>query len=73
MLKRHIFTKDEMLSRGASLCGSCHGAIHSMFDNKTLALELNTIDKLLAQEKSDDSANGIANSESGPSKNDNEK
>lgn len=51
MLKRHIFTKDEMLSRGASLCGSCHGAIHSMFDNKTLALELNTIDKLLAQEK----------------------
>jgi hypothetical protein len=43
-----------------------------MFDNKTLALELNTIDKLLAQEKSNDSANGKVNSEWGPTKTDHE-
>jgi len=50
LLKRHIFTRSEMSSRGASICRSCHNAIHRMYDNKTLALELNTIDKLLEQE-----------------------
>ena len=51
LLKRRIFTKPEMVHRGASLCKACHSAIHSMFDNKTLALELNTVDKLLAHPK----------------------
>jgi hypothetical protein len=39
-----------MSSRGASICRSCHNAIHTLYDNKTLALELNTVDKLLARE-----------------------
>ena len=51
LLKRHIFTRAEMSTRGASLCRSCHSAIHRMFDNKTLAMQLNTIDQLLSQEK----------------------
>ena len=51
LLKRHIFTRVEMCTRGASLCRSCHSAIHRMFDNKTLALKLNTIEQLLSQEK----------------------
>lgn len=51
LLKRGIFTRAEMCTRGASLCRSCHSAIHRMFDNKVLALDLNTIKKLLSQEQ----------------------
>jgi len=51
LLKRHVFSRAEMTTRGASICRACHSAIHRMYDNKTLALELNTVDKLLAQEK----------------------
>jgi hypothetical protein len=51
LLKRAKFSKTEMLSRGASLCRSCHTAIHGMFDNRTLGTELNTMEGLLAREE----------------------
>jgi hypothetical protein len=30
----------------ANICSACHRQIHVLFDNKLLALELNTLDKL---------------------------
>ncbi|WP_347242469.1 HNH endonuclease [Nostoc sp. FACHB-888] len=30
----------------ANICSACHRQIHALFDNKLLALELNTLDKL---------------------------
>ncbi|WP_374108502.1 HNH endonuclease [Nostoc sp. XA010] len=30
----------------ANICSACHCQIHALFDNKLLALELNTLDKL---------------------------
>ncbi len=35
----------------AQLCSACHRQIHSLFDNATLARELNTVEKLRAHEK----------------------
>lgn len=29
-----------------AICGACHRQIHTLFDNRTLANDLNTVDKL---------------------------
>jgi len=41
----------EQLHTGLMICRSCHSAIHSFIDNKTLAAEFNTLEKLLTHEK----------------------
>ena len=35
----------------AEICSACHRQIHSLFDNATLARELNTPDKLRADDR----------------------
>lgn len=35
----------------AEICSACHRQIHTLFDNTTLARELNTLEKLRADEK----------------------
>lgn len=40
-----LFTKKEMRERGANLCFDCHPTIHKFFDEKTLGLLYNTIEK----------------------------
>ncbi|ORZ41685.1 hypothetical protein BCR44DRAFT_39274 [Catenaria anguillulae PL171] len=51
MLKKGLFTKDEMHSRGAMVCRPCHNTIHRFFDHETLATERNTIEKLLEDDR----------------------
>ncbi|MBU7581671.1 MAG: HNH endonuclease [Nostoc sp. TH1S01] len=31
----------------ANICSACHRQIHALFDNKVLAVELNTLEKLM--------------------------
>ncbi|KAJ3293558.1 hypothetical protein HK104_004373 [Borealophlyctis nickersoniae] len=50
LLKRGLFTKQEMCTRGVMLCRPCHSAVHRQFDHLTLALEYNSIEKLLEHE-----------------------
>jgi len=48
--KHHNKTKDE-LHQGIMICRPCHSAIHSFYDNKTLAANYSTIEQILADEK----------------------
>lgn len=44
----HLVPKQEDGADGPTLevCSACHRQIHALFDNKTLARELDTLDKL---------------------------
>eukprot|EP01105_Mastigella_eilhardi_P026632 TRINITY_DN7798_c0_g1_i1.p1 TRINITY_DN7798_c0_g1~~TRINITY_DN7798_c0_g1_i1.p1 ORF type:complete len:220 (-),score=65.98 TRINITY_DN7798_c0_g1_i1:67-705(-) len=44
------FTK-KVLNQGITICRPCHNAVHSFFDNKTLADKYNTVDTLLETEQ----------------------
>ena len=48
---KRMFTKDEMNSRRADLCGDCHPMIHKFFTHAELGKLYNTVEKLLANEK----------------------
>lgn len=48
--KKH-FDKEDMRERGICVCRRCHSFIHKQFCEKQLGRELNTLDKLLADEK----------------------
>lgn len=45
------FGKKEMRERKAVLCRDCHQHIHKTYDEKYLALNLNTVESLLQDEK----------------------
>ena len=47
---QRLFTKLEMNTRGIDVCKDCHSTIHRLIDNKTLGLEYNTKELLLAHE-----------------------
>ncbi|KAK9762225.1 hypothetical protein K7432_012255 [Basidiobolus ranarum] len=49
MLKKKIFSK-EQLGEGITICRPCHSAIHRLITNEVLAIEFNTLDKLLDNE-----------------------
>ncbi|KAJ3087128.1 hypothetical protein HK102_011745 [Quaeritorhiza haematococci] len=53
ILKRHRteFDKEELNKRGVLLCRPCHSAVHRIFTHEVLALERNTLDKLLESEE----------------------
>lgn len=54
MHDRKYFTKNysqEELNITIDVCDNCHLTIHKYFSNKYLAYELNSIDKLLMNEK----------------------
>lgn len=44
---RKMFDSTERQQRKAYICHDCHSAVHRFIDNKTLAKEYNTIEKLL--------------------------
>eukprot|EP01006_Ploeotia_vitrea_P045548 TRINITY_DN66951_c3_g1_i1.p1 TRINITY_DN66951_c3_g1~~TRINITY_DN66951_c3_g1_i1.p1 ORF type:complete len:234 (-),score=27.53 TRINITY_DN66951_c3_g1_i1:116-748(-) len=48
--KRHGGTK-ELMAKVTLICRPCHSAVHSFHDEKTLAVEYNTVEKLLALEE----------------------
>jgi len=48
--KHHGMTK-EQLHQGIMICRSCHSAVHSFHDNKTLGAEYNTLEAILADPK----------------------
>eukprot|EP00667_Euglena_gracilis_P020900 EG_transcript_22709 len=50
MLKRNVFPKSE-LSRGIRICRPCHSAVHGFHNNKTLAMQYNTLEALLELEE----------------------
>ena len=45
------FQKSDMKERGIWVCRRCHSFIHKQFSEKVLGRELNTLDKLLSNEK----------------------
>lgn len=49
--KKRADLTDEELSKVILVCRTCHDAIHKFYDERTLALELNTLEKLLSDEK----------------------
>lgn len=46
-----FFTKQEMRTRIAWLCAECHDQIHSLFSERELSFELNTVERLLEREE----------------------
>lgn len=48
---RKNFDKVDMRERGIELCRRCHSFIHKQFTEKQLGRELNTLDKLLQNER----------------------
>lgn len=50
VVKRKLFSKDEVNSRGINICRPCHSAIHRLIDHKQMAYEYNSLDKLLEHE-----------------------
>lgn len=47
---RKRFARQDMRERGIAICRRCHSFIHKKFSEKELGRELNTLDKLLADE-----------------------
>ena len=45
------FDKADMQARGIWVCRRCHSFIHKQFSAKQLGRELNTLDKLLSNDK----------------------
>ena len=50
VVKRKLFSKDEVNSRGINICRPCHSSIHRLIDHKQMAYEFNSLDKLLEHE-----------------------
>ena len=48
---RKHFDLQDMRERGIDVCRRCHSFIHRQFPEKTLGRELNTLEKLLANER----------------------
>ncbi|MCC5945840.1 MAG: hypothetical protein JJT94_12995 [Bernardetiaceae bacterium] len=46
-----LFTKSYMQTHGLNLCRKCHSTLHQFYDEKTLGLEYNTLEKLQKDEK----------------------
>lgn len=46
-----MFSSEERKQRKALVCQDCHAAIHTFIENKELAKEYNTVDKLLRHDK----------------------
>lgn len=44
------FDRTEIQENGISICRRCHSFIHKKFSEKTLGRELNSLDKLLANQ-----------------------
>lgn len=47
----HLIPKQKKGTHGPTIdiCSACHRQIHTLFDNKRLATELNTLDKLQSE------------------------
>jgi len=45
-----LYTKDELRSRGLMICGLCHNGIHDLIEEKDLAANYPTKEKLLEHE-----------------------
>lgn len=50
MMKRENMDK-KALNKGIMICRPCHSAIHRFIDEETMALEYNTLEKILEHEK----------------------
>ncbi len=48
---RQNFEKIDMRERGIRVCRRCHSFIHQQFSEKHLGRELNTLEKLLGDDK----------------------
>lgn len=48
---RKNFGREDMLTRGIDICRKCHSFLHKTYSEKYLGRELNTLDKLLSDEK----------------------
>jgi 5-methylcytosine-specific restriction endonuclease McrA len=46
--RQHTKRKSLNVSDTAQICSACHRQIHTLFDNRQLAQDLNTVDKLKA-------------------------
>ncbi|KXN68992.1 hypothetical protein CONCODRAFT_79537 [Conidiobolus coronatus NRRL 28638] len=51
LAKKGTFTKDDMRTRGTNICRPCHTHLHRTYDNLELAINYNTVEKLLESEK----------------------
>lgn len=49
--KKRAKLTDEELNGTILVCRTCHDAIHKFYDEKTLAVEFNTLEKILEDEK----------------------
>ncbi|KAL3678677.1 hypothetical protein R1sor_021633 [Riccia sorocarpa] len=50
MLKKGLYTKQN-INDGIDICRPCHSAIHHVFDHETMALKMNTLEKLMEDER----------------------
>ncbi|KAL2609846.1 hypothetical protein R1flu_028419 [Riccia fluitans] len=50
MLKKGLYTKQN-INEGIDICRPCHSAIHHVFDHETMALKVNTLEKLMEDER----------------------
>ncbi|KAG6550426.1 hypothetical protein Mapa_008389 [Marchantia paleacea] len=50
MLKKGMYTKQN-INDGIYICRPCHSAIHKLFDHETMALKVNTLGKILEDER----------------------
>ncbi|KAG9303847.1 hypothetical protein G9A89_018744 [Geosiphon pyriformis] len=50
VVKRNLFTKQEVLTRGIMICGACHSACHKMISHDDMAYTYNTLEKLREHE-----------------------
>ena len=50
VLRKKLFTKTEVNSRGVMICRQCHSACHRLIPHEKMALEYNTLEKLREHE-----------------------
>lgn len=48
---RKLYTSEQLKTNGINICKHCHKQLHVMFDHKYLAEHLNTLAKILNNEK----------------------
>ena len=51
LTRHHLRPRSEGGVETERLCGACHRQVHALFTNRTLAAELDTLDKLRANEQ----------------------
>ena len=51
LTKHHLRPRSEGGVETERLCGACHRQVHALFTNRTLAVELDTLHKLRANEQ----------------------